>query len=323
MKSVWGDMRLAASTKTALLSATNFNPALSEWFNSLKSPKSREYALSLFGIIDTFHFDEKEAIEKKKVLYAQGILAFEKLRLKDNFIELQKIKSADDLNLSAIFTDMNDIEASMYYDIAEERVAIIREFQRKLDINEKEKLIQKYLFKYLWLLNPSWERATEGTELMEQRVKTAFDAVVATLTPEEQEARFDIKYRAAGGKHIIIELKRYHPTNKVTVFTLAAQVDKYKKGLEKCLESVGNKNPHIETIIVLGDLLREDSETVDKVLRSVDSRVIYYDELIDQSYMAYEQYIVKQKEAGKIREITNRILEGNLLERSPEQKLLK
>jgi Histidine kinase-, DNA gyrase B-, and HSP90-like ATPase len=311
IKKVWGDMRHEAAKKTALQKATEFNPALSEWFKSLKTQKSRDYALSLFATIDTFHFDKSEELEKKKILYVQGIMAFEKLRLKDSLEELVKLKNVDDIRLSALFTDLNDIEATMYYDIAEERVSVIREFRDKLDVNEKEKIIQKHLFKHLWLLNPSWERATEGTELMEQRVKSAFDSVVSSLSKEEQEARFDIKYRAAGGKHIIIELKRFHPTYKITVFTLAEQVNKYKSALSKCLESTGYKNPHIETIIVLGDLLKEDSKIVDDLLRAVGSRVIYYDELIDQSLLAYQTYLDKQKESSRIKTITNKIL-GNL-----------
>lgn len=312
IKSVWTDMRNESAKKNAIEKATKFNPALKEWFDTLNTEKSKAYAISLFGTIDTFHFDKDEEANKKGILYRQGILAFEKLRLKDSLEELGRIKTADDLHLSSVFADMNDIEANMYYDIAEERVAIIREFKEKLDINEKEKLIQKYLFEHLWLLNPSWERATEGTELMEQRVKTEFATVVSSLTPEEQEARFDIKYRAAGGKHIIIELKRFHPSYKITVFTLAEQVNKYKSALNKCLKSTGYDNPHIESIIVLGDVLQEDTRIVDDVLRSVGSRVIYYDELIEQSFLAYQEYLERQKKVSKIREIVNRIIDTKL-----------
>ncbi|MDB5231055.1 MAG: ATP-binding protein [Chitinophagaceae bacterium] len=311
IKSVWVAMRNEAAKTTALAKAESFNPALREWFDSLKTDKSREYAISLFATIDSFHFDKADENKHKAVLYAQGILAFEKLRLKENLNELALIKTPDDLRLSSIFNSMDDIEASMYYDIAAERVAIIRQFRDLLDINEKERVIQKYLFNHLWLLNPSWERATEGTESMEQRVETEFKKVVDSLSKEEREARFDIKYRSAAGKHIIIELKRFHPTYKITVFKLAEQVSKYKTALEKCLLAIGTKNPHIETVIVLGDILTDDPKTVTGVLREVDSRVIYYDELIDQSLQAYSQYLEKQKDAGRIKAITEKILNNS------------
>jgi len=71
-----------------------------------------------------------------------------------------------------------------------------------------EKAIQQHLFKHLWLLDPSWERAT-GTEYMEQQVDTEFKKLNAKLTKEEKEGRVDIKYATrVGPSHLIIELKR-------------------------------------------------------------------------------------------------------------------
>lgn len=308
IKKVWTAMRVDAAKKTALKKATEFNPALAEWFESLNSDKSRDYAIQLFATIDTFHLSTEEEVEKKKILYAQGILAFEKLRLKENLEELNNITSIDDLRLAALFSDINEIEASMYYDIADGRIQVIREFKDKLDINDLEKSIQKHLFDNLWLLNPSWERATEGTELMEQRITTAFGKVVASLTQEERDARFDIKYRSAGGKHIVIELKRFHPTYKITLFKLADQVHKYREALRKCLEAQGEYNPHIETIIVLGEKLPNSNEDIEKVLKAVDSRVIYYDTLLEEAFKSYAAYLQRQKESSKIRMITEKIL---------------
>lgn len=145
---------------------------------------------------------------------------------------------------------------------------------------------------------------------MESRVNSEFATVVASLSPEEREARYDIKYRSAAGKHIIIELKRFHPTYKITVYKLAEQVDKYRRALKKCLLALNHTSPQIETIIILGELLKEDPKTVQDVLKAVDSRVIYYDELIDQSLLSYQTYLEKQEAASKIKTITNRILQS-------------
>lgn len=310
IKAVWGDMRIKSAEKTALQEAKSFNPVLEEWFKTLKTAKSKEYALTLFATINTFHFDKGEEVEKKKILYSQGIMAFEKLRLKDNLQALSKIKGVDDIHLSPIFTDINDIEASMYYDIVEQRIKIIREFKEKLDVNEKEKLIQKYLFDNLWLLDPSWERATEGSEIMEQRVSTAFNKVISTLSEDERKARFDIRYRTANNKHIIVELKRFIPGYSIDSHSLAKQAEKYREALSKCLSDTGHKSFEIEVIIVLGETLKEDRKKVSERLKVEDARIIYYDELIEKSLSAYQTYLDKQKQTGYIKKITNTILEA-------------
>jgi len=45
----------------------------------------------------------------------------------------------------------------------------IREFQAIVDEDAQERVLQKYLFYHLWLLDPAWERATESA-LMETRL---------------------------------------------------------------------------------------------------------------------------------------------------------
>ena len=75
--------------------------------------------------------------------------------------------------------------------------------------DDKERVIQEYLYDHLWLLDPSWDRATE-TPLMEQNVQREFETLDRrlSLTAKEERARFDIKYKMTSGKHVIIELKR-------------------------------------------------------------------------------------------------------------------
>lgn len=184
IQSVWTDYRNELNTKKAVEKAKLVHPSLENWYDSLKTDTRKKYARELFGTIESFHFDKGEAdiIKKKKDLYVQGIVAFEKLRLRDSLNELSKIKTADDLRLSKIFADLNDLEANLYYDIAAERVEVIKEFQKKLDANDKEKLLQKYLFDNLWIMNPSWERPTEGSEIMEKKVEAEFKKVVNELT---------------------------------------------------------------------------------------------------------------------------------------------
>ena len=101
----------------AVEKAKEVHPSLEEWYNTLKTDKRKQYAKELFGTIESFHFDKSEpdAIKKKKDLYVQGIIAFEKLKLRDSLNELAKIKTVDDLRLSKIFADLNDLEANLYF----------------------------------------------------------------------------------------------------------------------------------------------------------------------------------------------------------------
>ncbi len=308
IQGVWTEYRKELAEKTAVSKANAFNPALTEWFNSLKTESQKKHAIQLFSTIDTLHFTPDEEAHQKKELYKQGILAFEKLQLRHSLHELSLIKSIDDIRLAAIFTDLNDIEANFYYEIATERVSVIKEFQKQLDANNKERLLQTYLFNNLWLLNPSWERATSGTEIMEQRVDREFNKVSAGLTAEEKSGRLDIKYRTSAGKHIIIELKRYHPSYQITPIKLYEQVEKYRNALKKCLTITPGNQPIIETIIILGKRFSdEDFENAIELLKIKNARIIYYDDLIQDSLESYSIYLDKQKEVSRIRAIIDRI----------------
>jgi hypothetical protein len=299
-------MRIAENRKVAVDKIKTENPAVFEWFNTLKGDH-QEKAKDLFATIESFHFEGEDEKLKKKELYKQGIIAFEKLRLKEELSKLNEIRTITDIQLANIFTSIEDIEANNYYDIAKERVDIIKKFKESLDKNEREKVIQQYLFDNLWLLDSSWERATEVSAIMEQKVKTAFENVEADLTDAEGKGRFDIRYRTSGGKHIIIELKRYDPSYKITSFKLAEQASKYKSALSKCLITSGAKDIHIEVIVVLGEPLDEPTEAVSKRLSTEGARLVYYDTLVEHSIQSYQTYLEKNKEIGKIRALIEKI----------------
>lgn len=308
IQNVWSKYRTELGKKTAVENAEQINPAIKTWFETLRTDPEKEHALTLFSTIDGLHFDKEEEKDKKKELYKHGILAFEKLRLKSNLGELEKIKSANDVHLAAVFSDLTDIEANMYYDIASQRVEIIKKFKVQLDANNKEKLLQTYLFDNLWLLHPSWEMATKGTETMEQNVQKEFKAVVKTLSEQERKGRIDIKYRTAAGKHVIVELKRYKPTYKITSEKLLEQVKKYKTALTKCLKTLKKDSEPIEIIVVLGEPIKnEDPQTVEKLLAVYGARLIFYDQLIESSIEAYSDYMKSHERVGKIRAIIDQI----------------
>ncbi|WP_053061393.1 ATP-binding protein [Paenibacillus sp. VT-400] len=283
------------------------NPALKAWFKTL-SPEYKTSATKLFGRINQM---TAESSEDRGTLFSHAVLAFESLRYRDNLDALDKISVENLQALSEVFGRLDDLEASLYYQIIKERIEVIRVLQDKVDANDLEKVIQEHLFNHLWLLDPSWERATDS-DYMEQRIDKVFGALDADLSDEERRARLDIRYKNVSGKNVVIELKR--PDRVVDYWELGRQIDKYRTAMQRILDETGAKEP-LEFICVLGRPLRgwEDSrkreEDVAK-LKSQDARVVLYPELIRNAMQAYQSYLSRSKDAGQVFELMKDIQMG-------------
>lgn len=294
IQSQWTALRNKEGTERALEI-----PAIEEWYKTLnKDTKSK--AANLFGKINQLTVD---APERKRELFKYSILAFENLRYRGNLEALEKI-SPDNLEVfQHIFDDLSDIDATLYYQIANERLEIIKKLKDNVETDVLEKLIQSHIYKNLWLIDPAWERASESSYL-EERVSTAFEKITANLTDEEKQARFDIRYATTWGKHLIIELKR--ASVKTSSFKLQEQVDKYQNALRKILDELNRSDEAIEAICLVGKELK-DWDTPKRRQESIFSmsqrgiRVVLYQELIDNAYKSYKKYIdAKKEESGRV-----------------------
>ena len=160
-------------------------------------------AKKLFGRINQIATDE----DHRKTLYKHGVLAFEHLHHKEKLNELEQL-DIENLEIAVkLFSELDDIEASWYYQITEGRLDVIRKLSDDIDEDVLEKIIQEHIYNHLWLLDPSWDRATE-TPTLEQSVTTTFEKISDKLSEEEKKGRLDIRYKKTSGKHVIIELKR-------------------------------------------------------------------------------------------------------------------
>jgi hypothetical protein len=237
----------------------------------------------------------------RKELIKHGVLAFESLKYKQNLEALDKISPENIAEFTEVFVEFDDIEATMYHQIVQERIAVIKALQEKTEANAREKLLQEHLYTHLWLLDPSWERAT-GTEYMEQQVSKEFHKIDAKLTADEKRGRLDLKYKTTTGKHIIIELKRAERV--CSTFELLPQIQKYRTGLQKILDSLAKKEP-IEIVIVVGRELSDwttssERKTSEEMLKPQNARVVTYQSLIENAYKGYQRFLEKNKDAGKI-----------------------
>lgn len=271
-------------------------PAIAEWLAGLNRGERRQ-AKSLFGKIGQLTLDEKDKVG----LYQQCVLAFENIRYKGELEALERITPENLDAVTQIFAELDDIEASLYYRIVQERLRVIKALHTHVADNAKEKVVQEYLYEHLWLLEPSWDRATE-TPLMEQNVQKEFAQLDADLDPEEKRGRFDIKYKMTSGKHVIIELKR--ADRVLDQYDLLKQVEKYGEALRKLVRDAG-KNEPVEIVCIVGKPLSQwtDPEREERAKRTMaeqNVRVVLYDQLIEDAYRSYQAFLDKNKEAGRV-----------------------
>lgn len=298
IKNKWTDLRKKRGVKEA-----SQNPAIEKWISGLPADRKTQ-AQSMFGKIGQLTLEEDE----KDELYKLGVLAFEKLSYKDSLSALDNVAPENIREFTRIFAELDSIEASLYYQIVRERLRVIDTLRENIRKDLYEKVIQEHLYEHLWLLDPSWDRATE-TPFMEQKVKTDFGKIDAQLSKEEQEGRFDIKYKMTSGKHVIIELKR--ASVLLSDYELQGQVDKYRTALIKLVRATG-KNEPVEVVCIVGRPLREweeseGQEASRRSLQAKDIRVVLYDELIEDAYRTYQAFLEQNKEAGKVYELVENI----------------
>ncbi len=281
------------------------NEHIENWYKKLGSD-SKKKAKALFSKINQITVDDNH----RSTLFSHAVIAFESLRYKDALDTLENVSIDNIADFVTVFKNFDDIEASLYYQITKQRIEVLEKFQEHVHDNDAlEKILQEFLFNHLWLLDPSWDRATEHP-YMEKQISSEFDNIDASLTPEEEKGRVDIKYKKASGKHIIIELKR--ASVSTDVYALQKQVDKYKSGLRKLLEEAGENNPVIECVCIVGKVLKgwEDPRTKEsqiQMMATANTRLVTYQELIKDSYNQYEEYMKSNSNEGDTLELIKKL----------------
>lgn len=269
-------------------------PVIETWVSNLKGD-DKKYAKKMFGKINQIVADD----EKKKEILKYSVLAFEKLKYSRHLSAIDSINAENFEVFKDVFTGLDELEATLYYQIIRERIEVIRKFQGLTDDNALEKVIQDHLFNHLWLLDPSWERA-EGTDYMETTVLKALNSEFDGLTDEEKAGRLDLGYRKTAGKHVIIELKRADRVVKSD--EMVKQVMKYRDAVKKVLTEAYGNDYSYEILFVVGKPIDNNAspdkkEVVDNLLATMNARVVYYKELIENAYKSYQEYIVANQQS--------------------------
>ncbi|MEH3091304.1 MAG: ATP-binding protein [Agrobacterium cavarae] len=291
----WSDWRRSDGAKVAMTV-----PAVSNWLGNLRGDTKKK-AERWIGRLNTIR--SQDDTDKKELLKA-SILAFESYRRKEELDRLDDIKDESMEHILEIFKNIDDLELSYYGQIVKLRIGVIRALQEKLKNNDKELVLRDYIFDHLWLLDPSWERA-KGTEHAETLVNNFLQQDSAALKGSEKTGRIDIGYRTAGGKHVIIELKR--ASVSVPLDDLTKQVRKYRDGARRLLRTTEYAGWPIEIICLIGkpppewdDVDGTGPQGVAEALKNVDARIVFYDQLLTNSQRAYADYLEEHIKVDKL-----------------------
>lgn len=299
----WNEMRDGDGDKRA-----REIPQVREWYDNLSGDHKR-MAKSLFGRINRMPVGG--ASDRNRLLIG-GVLAFESLRLRDMLDRLSDVDIANVGMLRDVFLQLDDLEASSYYQTTKSRLAVIDKLIEIADNSPIEKVVQEHLFNHLWLLDPSWERM-QGTEHVETTVRKAFEALEAKRQGD-RESRLDIKYTTTAGKHVIIELKR--PSVVVSTGELMAQVERYRTEVEEIMQREGRPTEPVEFVCVVGKKPRDwgtpsGRSRSEASLAAYSARIVMYDELIRNAQEAYKDYTERQKTVSRVYNLITSIEESD------------
>lgn len=300
IRSDWEDLRGNIGTEEACKYTV-----VKTWYDGLLGDDKRA-AKKLFGKINQLTVSSSD----KKTLFKHGILAFETLKLKNELSALDKIEPNGIDAFLHIAGKLDDIEATYYYQIVKQRLAVIKRMQEVVTEGALEKVIQDHLANNMWLLDPSWDRGTE-LPIVERAIKTQFETINAGLTQEEQDARLDIRYKKAAKRHVIVELKRGDRVLKSQ--ELFIQVMKYHNAMVKILEQFNIKDESFEIIVLIGkklDGINFNQTIYDSTIAAMqqyNARILMYDELLRNAEALYSDYLDKHREAEHLLEVLDEL----------------
>ena len=92
---------------------------------------------------------------------------------------------------------------------------------------------------------------------------------------------------------------------------MMGQVRKYRTALQTLLDRHNKKEP-IEIICVVGRLLKgwidsEERARSEDTLDEQSIRIVFYEELIDNAYQSYQEFLEANEEAGRVYELVKNI----------------
>ncbi|GAB7515175.1 BbrUII/HgiDII family restriction enzyme [Rhodococcus sp. no. 34] len=282
-------------------------PKVKAWVDS-RPAWQQEHAKKMIGTIATLALEGKQSEDDRKTLFRSGILAFERLGLRQTVNDLEKLSNVTAEDLLPVLAEQTSYESALYIDILSSRLEAITKFREISDADEKEKVLQQHLFENLWLLDPSWERAASSAVIEQDLRRISPGEYAMDEAGKEIRGRIDIRYATSGGKNVIVELKRYG--RSVTVSELVEQGGKYLEALDSVLKTADRASEKTEVIFVLGDHPKvvgysnlSAKQVIDTQLSIINGRYVLYDNLISNARHQYSEYLEASDKAKALEEL--------------------
>jgi hypothetical protein len=287
--------------EVGLKDAVEKHPVLQKWLDELR-PDNKKQAEKLISTIEGMPVADEE---DRRLLLKHGVMAFETLALKGNLQALSEMPADDIERFRDILSAMEDLEIAHYYQVAKTRWTILKEFEKLVDENSKEKFLQQEIYGAPWLMDAAWERATNDID-KEKRFCQKLKAKRLGMDRKAQLARYDIKYLTVSGKDLIVELKRSGV--RLTAATIYGQVMKYA-GIMNTLakDSSTTETPNFEIIVLLGESPEGYGRDVEESLKPFHARIMTYSHLIDRARITYGDYLDRQKKVDRIQKLVDHI----------------
>lgn len=292
----WDKWRKAVGKKQAV----ERHPVLKEWLETLNSDNKKR-AEKLIASIEGMPVSDNES---KKELFKHGVMAFETLALRGNLEALSKFTTISGDDFKVILDAMSELDAAHYYQVARNRWAVLKDFQRLVNDDEKERLVQEKIFQNTWLMDASWERPTVDPD-MEKKFVDKLEGERLGLDKNVALSRYDIKYLTVSNKDLLIELKR--GGRSVSFAELIEQVDKYST-IMTALATDARKAPNFEIIVLIGVLPPGGfNQQQENSFKSFNARVMTFSQLIEHAKASYGEYLEAHKKVSNIQNLIDRL----------------
>lgn len=274
-QSMWRTQRKAEKKKRIQERGHNVD----QWLKGL-NPAERPLATKLANaIIDNESIDENTAGEYLRCI--QDMYGMESF--KQFTAQLDEMDALDNESAIKLLTDWQMIEAKEYAKIAIGRVKTIDQFERYILENASEnKIIQKFLEEFPWLLDPKmsrFEREVTYTKMLKQKFPEPEDM-------PERNRRLDFLCTNSSGMIHIIELKR--PQIKIT-FKELQQITEYVEFIKRQFpETVG----HVKGFLISDKMEMEPG--IETMRRGLENEGIYvksYSDLLAQARRYHQDMI--------------------------------
>lgn len=282
-------------------------PLLKDWVDS-RPEYQRGPAEALIGTIASLDFEgtRQEQSAQRMSLFRSGVLAFERIGLRQSISDLESLVSFSATDLLNVLMKADSYESGLWTDILRSRVEAIGKFRNLTSADDKEVVLQQHLFDHLWILDPAWERATASPRIEEDLRRIAPGEFALDAEGNALRGRVDIRYRTSSGKHIIVELKRYG--RRVDVDELFEQGNKYASALTQLLATQDEPKPRLEVVFVLGTkpivrfggVATSEDEFIASRFAPIFGRYVLYDELIRNAQEQYSDYLNASDKAREL-----------------------